>query len=365
MIMVVFIMLCCGALGVLIGEEMTRVFPDGTPKKDLILWLFGCLAMLYVNFFLHTALHEAGHGLFGLLSGYRFVSYRIGSLMWVRKKDGIHLFRYSLPGTAGQCLMDPPAWNDGRFPLLLYNMGGAIVNLLLGLISLVAFFFVNHGFLRVFLLESAFIGFFLALLNGVPLPAALLNNDGSNAREAMSSIRARRAFWIQMRISAVAAEDVRPKDQPEEWFELPAREETESSALIASLAVFRANRLMDEHRFEEADELMKSLLEHPGKIPQIYQYLLASERLFCELISENRPEEIEKLYTKELKAMLKQMETQISILRTKYAYAKLFQKDPQECAKIRRKLDRMLESYPFEADKQSERELLEIVDAAE
>ena len=78
-------------------------------------------ALLYLFFFLHIIIHEAGHLVFGLISGYRFLSFRIFSIIFVKVDGHIVRKRYSLRGTAGQCLMYPPKEEcDGSFPIYTF-----------------------------------------------------------------------------------------------------------------------------------------------------------------------------------------------------------------------------------------------------
>lgn len=57
--------------------------------------------------FIQIIIHEAGHLVFGLLSGYEFVSFRIGSIT-LAKYDNKYCFkRFHIAGTGGQCLMMP------------------------------------------------------------------------------------------------------------------------------------------------------------------------------------------------------------------------------------------------------------------
>jgi len=102
----------------------------------------GFFAILLLAGLVHIVLHEAGHLLFGLLSGYRFLSFRIGSFVLIRDQGQFKIRRFNIPGTAGQCLMIPPPMNDGNYPFVLYNLGGGLVNLLLGLPALFAGLFI-------------------------------------------------------------------------------------------------------------------------------------------------------------------------------------------------------------------------------
>ena len=120
------------AVGVLIGFASVFVFASVPSVRESVrgiagegigifmLWWLGFMLLLAVAAMFHIVIHEAGHLLFGLMSGYRFVSFRIGSFVLVRDDEGFRLGRFSIAGTGGQCLLDPPAMTDGRFPYKLY-----------------------------------------------------------------------------------------------------------------------------------------------------------------------------------------------------------------------------------------------------
>ena len=94
------------------------------------------LLLLYLAFLVQTVLHEGGHLLFGLWSGYRFSSFRVLNLMWVKVDGRLRLRRLSILGTGGQCLMAPPEPVEGKIPVVAYNLGGVVVNLLAALLCL-------------------------------------------------------------------------------------------------------------------------------------------------------------------------------------------------------------------------------------
>ncbi len=89
------------------------------PPWQYMLTLLGMAAIMYLAIFLQIILHEAGHLLFGLLTGYRFSSFRIGSFMWILQDGKIRFKRFSLAGTGGQCLLLPPPMVDGKMPYVL------------------------------------------------------------------------------------------------------------------------------------------------------------------------------------------------------------------------------------------------------
>ena len=150
-----------GACGVLMVS-----FVDRSGAGPLA--LAGLFVGMYAAMMLQIAIHEAGHLVFGLASGYKFRSYRIFSLMWVHDGERIRLRRFSLAGTGGQCLMEPPDLVNGEIPVVLYNLGGSLMNILAGLLFLLLSL-PGSGFLSAFFQIAALIGFVFALMNGIPL----------------------------------------------------------------------------------------------------------------------------------------------------------------------------------------------------
>jgi len=96
-----FMMLIGAVCGFLMVMFVDR-FSEDTPIHVEVLSLIGLFIGMYVSIFFHLILHEAGHLVFGLMTGYRFSSFRILSFMWVKENDKIKLRRLSLAGTGGQ-----------------------------------------------------------------------------------------------------------------------------------------------------------------------------------------------------------------------------------------------------------------------
>lgn len=64
--------------------------------------MFGAFLIMVVGFLVHIIIHEAGHLIFGLMTGYSFVSFRIGSHTIVNVDNKLKYKRFNIPGTAGQ-----------------------------------------------------------------------------------------------------------------------------------------------------------------------------------------------------------------------------------------------------------------------
>ena len=125
-----FFMLIGAVCGVLMMMYIEQGDGAGKPLHEKILSLIGLFLVMYVAIFMQLMIHEAGHLVFGLLSGYKFSSFRIFSFMWIKEGEKIKLRRLSIAGTGGQCLMSPPDMVDGRIPLVLYNLGGSLMNMI-------------------------------------------------------------------------------------------------------------------------------------------------------------------------------------------------------------------------------------------
>ena len=196
------------AMGVGCGVVMTSWFDRCPAGVSRPLWALGLAAAFLLALLAQITLHEGGHLVCGLRSGYRFCSFRVGSLMWMRAEDGhLRLRRLRLAGTGGQCLMAPPDMVDGRLPVTLYNFGGALANLLTVALSLALYGPARRvPLLAAFLLFLAVIGGFSAAMNGIPLRLNGITNDGRNALSLQKDPAALRAFWVQMRVAAAQAQ---------------------------------------------------------------------------------------------------------------------------------------------------------------
>ena len=328
-----------------------------------LLKLAGFFLAVYAAFIFHIIVHEGGHLVFGLLSGYRFSSFRVFSFMWVKEGETVKLKRHSVAGTGGQCLMSPPDIKDGKLPVVWYNLGGSLMNIIFGVLFLGGFFLCGEvSILSAILLLFSLLGFALAILNGVPMRTETVDNDGYNAIALSKNTEAREAFWMQMKVIEETTKGVRLCDMPAEWFTVPTDEAMKNS-MVAARGVFACNRLMDEERFAEADELMSHLLSIESGMVGLHRSLLICERIYVELITQNRREVIEEKLTKNLQSFMKAMKDNISILRTQYAIALLHERDKEKAETIKAQFEKRAKTHPYPHEVAPERDLMAIADA--
>ena len=168
-------------LAMYFGDFMSTYIKHDSLFIELIR-IYGLLLIFFIGFFLHIIIHEAGHLIFGLITGYSFVSFRIGSFTVVKEDGKLKTKKFNIPGTAGQCLMMPPALIDGKFPFVVYNFGGVIINLIVSTLSILSVIFIKNIIFpfNAILILTGMAGIIAVLTNGIPLKIGGIVNDAYN-----------------------------------------------------------------------------------------------------------------------------------------------------------------------------------------
>lgn len=346
--------------GYAIGELFDRL-ESGLSVGSFLLLLGISLIIMYLAIYLQLILHEAGHLLFGLLTGYRFSSFRIGSVMWIKQDDGIHCKRYTVAGTGGQCLLLAPEWTENGIPYVLYNLGGVLVNFALALLfGVLCYLSAPDTLWRTFCLLMTASGLCLGLGNGIPLQVGMADNDGRNAVMLGKSREALYAFWVQLQVNALQAQGIRMKDMPAEYFTMPSDESLQNN-MMAAIATLCCVRLIDEHRFEEALTQMNHLLDlEDTALEGLQRLMLQAEALYCSLIVGADEDRLQSLYSKELKQFLKAMKTNSSTQRVEHAWLLLHDHNEPAAEALLPLFTKNCTKTPYPQEADSDRELIEI-----
>ncbi len=340
--LVPFLQILVGAVvGALIGV-LSMVITDGDVTAVMCV-----LPAIVVSIYVHLVVHEGGHLVFGLLSGYKFVSFRAGHTIFVRQGEKIVRRKFTLMGTGGQCLLDPPERDaDGQFPAVLYNLGGGLFNLLFGVCGFMVMGLCPHSnVIRVSGFIFGIFGFYLGASNLIPMKVGGIANDGYNMKTFRNDRESADAFWLQMRINRLQQTDgQRLCEMPEDYFRLP---ETDFSGnpLIEAIAVMAMQRELEQGAVAEGAARGRALLSS-NKLMGFFRYQIEMELLFLELIGACRAEEVNRLYSKQLRNFLKAMKYSPSAHRVLYAYAKRFSKDEKEAQKEKYAFEKTLKTYP-------------------
>lgn len=333
-------------------------FESMEPGKELF-YIALALVYLYLALMLHTIIHEAGHLVCGLKSGYKFTSFRVGSFM-LKEEDGKLVWkRFSLAGTGGQCLMSPPDLVDGRMPFVLFNLGGVLFNTIVSVITLILML-VSLDIIELssFFFIMTLVGIYFAIANGVPLRSGEVDNDGMNVVSLSKDPLAIKALWIQLKINECTSKNISINEMPDEWFELPENANMKN-VLISSMAVFKCNKLMAEQKYAEVDNAMKELLNSDAVLAGIYKSLLKLDRAYIEMITENRKEVVDSFIGKMEKNVMVAMKNFPAVVRFQYTYALLVEKDKAKAVEYRAHMEALEKNYPYPVDLKDETELMD------
>ena len=317
------------------------------------------MIIMYIASFVQTIIHESGHLIFGLITGYKFVSFRIGHFMFIKEKGRLKIKLYNVVGTAGQCLMMPPQWNE-KIPYRLYNLGGCIMNAATALFALAAYFAAGaEGFFALCMAMLAVMGLSMALTNGIPMRVGGISNDGMNAALLGKKENTLRAFWLQLYVNGLIAKGERYRNMPREWFRLPEGEEL-SDPICCAMGVMLYNFCFDMHEFDEAEQTINYMLNAPGLL-DVEKNELLCELLFLRVLRGAPKEEIDSLLTPKLDKYIKATASYVSRRRLAYAYQLLYLKNYSTAQKCLEVFERTAATYPYSAETENEREIIEIV----
>ena len=351
----IIMMLSGGIIGAMAADLTSKGADEG---KSVALIFLAALCVGLIAFYIQLIFHEAGHLVCGLISGYKFVSFRIGSLLFYKENGRLRTKRYSLAGTGGQCLMSPPDFNDGNYPFVLYNMGGVIMNLILSVIfGIVYFAFKPSDYLGFFCLSMMVFGIAMALSNGIPLNTNMVTNDGHNALHLNKDKDALKSFWVTLKINEKQMEGLPLSSMDPQWLSLSETADLKNT-MVTPLLGMRENLLMEQRNFDGAKALIEKLLSGECAINGIQECLLKLDGLYIDLIKNNTAADLRLLEDKGMKSFIKAMKNYPSVLRTKYAIAKV-KGEEEEAAIIKERFEKVAANYPYRAEIESERRLMD------
>jgi len=278
------------AVGTVVGISAARF--DSIPTLDINVSFPVFIILVVVHFLLAIIIHELGHLVCGLLTGYRFSSFRLASFVWFKESGQIRFKISSNSFAAGQCLMEPVDKPED-FKFVLYNFGGALFNLLLALLLIVSSMEMSS--------YGAFLNLMFVLVNLIPLKSLFLN-DGANILEALKSKEATRGLYLMLRVNHELVEGKRFRDYDENAFTVEEGSDL-SNYVIAYILMLEASRLEDLGRYDEFAEVHKRLVKE--NLPSLYGAMVKADLLYYYSFYAPDYDEARKLYAdKKLKNFL-------------------------------------------------------------
>lgn len=290
-----------GGIIILLTDTTLTEFADSlasqgtTPWKPIVVGVFAIIFSYYAL----VVIHEAGHLATGLLTGYKFVSFRVESLTFIRVNGQLRMKKFAIAGTGGQCLLSPPDVPLDKLPFAWYNWGGILANFIAFVLVLPLMFADVHPFVKecaaIFLLFDAAV----LLLNGIPMKVGGIGNDAYNALRLHKNPKAMRGMIIQLKSNAAIQNGMRPISMPDEWFE--TNEDTDyANPLEVAPELMLASRYLDAKDYDKAREMMEKLYEHKEALIPLYVNEIACELTYLYLVNDDI-DRARELFDKKLK----------------------------------------------------------------
>ncbi len=344
-------------IGMLVAVPIIALI-DGQSLADIIdkeflvelLPIGWVLIALFIAFILHIILHEGGHLVAGLLTGYRFVSFRFLNFTLIRKDGRLKWRNFELSGTLGQCLMAPPDKPLEQIDTRWYNAGGVLANVILVLLALLLMWALDlPTWLDIFLKMMVFIGIAVALMNGIPMKMGGVANDGLNLLQLEKDPAAKQSLCNILELNALNQEGKTYSEMPERLFNIPDPIDWKNP-LHAATVLASATRKQAQYQWEESYQQLTEALRHKSDIMPLYQLELENMMtLAC--IATGRDEEARKHYTDEVvKYVTHHAPTQSDKQMTTMAVALALEGDRPKAEQLLNKLDANRGKYIHQSD---------------
>ena len=324
-------------------------------------WI-GAMLICVVAAFLQIIIHETGHLICGLATGFRMVSFRVANIILVRHDDGWQFGRFSIAGTGGQCLMEPAIdeiKNAHLMPYAWYLAGGVIANMVTAAVAIIILYLHVAGVVTSCLLAMlALTGIYLAITNGIPMKIGGVANDGDNIRTLKHDIDARRMLWIQLKANAVYTRGMRFCDMPQEWFDTPSDADA-GNYLYATIIGMRASREIEKLDFEAAYADLRRLRAAGSRLLELLQMETACELLLPAIMLKRPRYEIEAIMDHKTEQYARTYaHYMLSRAVTVYVIERFLKRDKAATEKALQQVERMAARYPTKGEQRSCQELI-------
>lgn len=317
-----------------------------------IFWFAVIFLSIYLVVMIHIIFHEAGHMIGGFLTGYKFLFFRIGSTTLVKTDSGLKIRKLKVPNTGGQCIMVPPKMKDGDYPVVIYHLGGGLLNIILSLVAIVIIKTcslnpVTLGYLEIF----AIVGIYLGIANLVPLK--VISNDGANIFYLKNDLEERTALHRILNDEENLINDKEVEETSKNIDEVDL-----SKTFIQGLFTNKLEDRFYKMEFKEAKSIGEKLLVK-AKMNMIYEFMVKTTLSTIYLVEGSAELSEELLKDKSLKKYLKNKDVlHVEILN--YARDRIL--EGKDGKKIRKRIEKMEDKYIYPSHIKAAFEIMEKID---
>ncbi|MGB4661316.1 MAG: hypothetical protein WBI07_19240 [Mobilitalea sp.] len=336
-------------LTTIISLVETKYNKDGEIGRMILYLLF--MIMIVVAYQIVLVVHEGGHAVFGILTGYKIIIFRIENIAFIQEEGRVHLKFYQSYGSAGQCVLCPPIVETGEdVPFALHTLGGIIGNIILSIISVVLFLCSSNTnyIVELFLALLFFISLLSALMNGIPYNGVAISNDGYNFKLLRNSAQTRKSLYYQLQIISKLCKGMTYKELPEEIVIVP-KPSDQTNPILAWHQMISYYRYLDNGRWADAFEYLEEIEKYSCKYSKSLKYAVQAEKLFLMIKFELDFYEIEEIYV-QIKKLIKNKKADFHLVKVQMAYEIYKKNNLRTRERIRAELKAKANTYPCKGD---------------
>lgn len=355
LILYIVIGAACGFFG---ADLMDRLENNGvSPFVSLIFMM----AAFLLSFLIVPIIHESGHLVMGLLTGYDFVSFRVGSFTVIKENGKLVRKKFNIAGTGGQCILTYKKVDEPQnIPFFWYHFGGVFFNFITAAVCIPIVILADNVFVCYGFIMLALISLVLGIMNIIPTKSSGIGTDGYNLLLLKRSPLERTVLYKTMIINAMQYQGIRLEDIPEDI--LKFTDEEKQCQLGRSLTILEANILMNKCDFKAAEEKYRYVIESENTLG-LYESECKCEVMFCMIMNGYPSDEIESLYNEIKQYIAVTEKTYIMRKRLMYAYYLVVKNDLEKASKEYDLAQKMESTYPAKGEYLSEAALIEYVKA--
>ncbi len=282
----------------------------------IILW-----SMFYIisSYLVQIVIHETGHLLFGLLTKYKLITFRIYCFAIIRGENGGFSVRnYHRSGSLGQCLMLAP--EKENYPYKLITLGGILLNLLTAVMATIILVYQPHLLFvhRLGVILFAFYGYGFAFLNLIPFQNSGTMTDGRVLSVLSKNQFARTSNKIQLRVAQYLIYGKTYGELPLNLFHVPKGEDL-TNPIIGYHKILESYYYMDYRLWDKVKECLDEFCPVMDKLPRWLKHTILIEEVFISIMQRDDTIKISNIYNG-IKSYLKQSEGDYGTIRVRSAY---------------------------------------------
>lgn len=277
------------------------------------------LAILTVTYILQLIIHEIGHLIFGLITGFHFSSFRVFNNVLIKNNRRFTIKKVSSKGSMGQCLMRPPKNTKDYKPYALYNLGGIILNSISGCIFIYIVFsnFNISSSIRIFTLFMGYYGVGFAIFNGLPL-RVFKNNDGNNFMNFIKYKETLDSYYILLELLGELQAGKTYGELSYNKIKVGNGQDL-TLPLLGLHKIWECYYFMDNYNWSKAKECLLSLELYMERLSKDIKETVQLELLFLKIVMGECSLDIDELYHNNIE-LIESNELDIDILRVKKVY---------------------------------------------